>query len=151
RFCADNNWGSACTTSDPAQVTTSCVGVPLFRQLLTSTEDAGLDQQKRMMGQNTFQRSGLTVNHGKYYIDTTVSKAAQTKQRAVSVNVFVGGQKYDLFFLYAKKSTAQTYTMYVGTGKPMNWGDTHVSFGYMDIATAKYTFGAATNDKQPIW
>jgi len=150
RFCADGNWGSACTTSDPTQSNT-CVGVPLYRQLLTGTESAGLEQQKRMMGQNTFQRSGLTVNHGRYYIDTTVSKAIQQSQGAKSVNTFVGGQKYDLFFLYAKRSTAQTYTMFVGEGKPTNFGDTHVTFGHVDITTAQYTFKEETLDNSPVW
>ena len=150
RFCADGNWGSACTTSDPTQSNT-CVGVPLFRQLLTDGESAGLAQQKRMMGQNTFQRSGLTVNHGSYYIDTTVSKQTQQDQRAKSVNTFVGGQKYDLFFLYAKKNTAQTYTMFVGKGKPTNFGETHVAFGHVDITTALYTFKGETLDNSPVW
>jgi len=138
RFCTDGNWGSGCTTSDPTQVN-SCVGVPLYRQWLTDGEAAGLKQQKRMMGQDTFQRSGLTVNHGSYYIDASVSK---DKQGAKSPNVFVGGGKYDLFFLYAKKTTAQTYTMFVGLNQPANFGESNVKFGYVDITSAKYKFEA---------
>src|SRR6266849_5716551 len=138
RFCTDGNWGSGCTTSDPTQVN-SCVGVPLYRQWLTDGEAAGLKQQKRMMGQDTFQRSGLTVNLGSYYIDASVSK---DKQGAKSPNVFVGGGKYDLFFLYAKKTTAQTYTMFVGLNQPANFGESNVKFGYVDITSAKYKFEA---------
>jgi hypothetical protein len=148
RFCEDLNWGSGCTTSDPTQVN-SCVGMPMYRQYLTDGETAGLAQQKRMMGQDTFQRSGLTVNHGSYYIDTTVSKTKQTEQGAKSWNAFTSGHKYDLFFLYAKKTTAQTYTMYVGQNHPKNLGATHVKFGYVDITTAKYDFKEANGGKLP--
>ena len=151
RVCADGDWGSACTTSDPVQ-TNSCVGVPLYRQYLASGEAASLSQQKRMMGQNTFQRSGLTVNHGSYYIDTTVSKGMQQSQGAKSVNVFAHGGKYDLYFVYAKADTAQTYTMYLGTGEAADYGTKHVKFGYVDINTAKYEFSDAKNKLQePIW
>lgn len=145
RFCADQNWGSGCTTSDPTQPN-SCVGIPIYRQLLTDGETAGLKQQKRMMGQDTFQRSGLTVNHGSYYIDTTVSKE---KQGAKSPNVFVSGGKYDLFFLYAKKTTAQTYTMYVGEKHPKDFGTKNVKFGYVNIDSAKYRFKEAGNGALP--
>jgi hypothetical protein len=144
RKCDPYTWGSNCATSDPAQVN-SCVGVNIYRQLLLDGEAQSKWQQvKRMMGQNTFQRSALTANNGSYYIDTTVSEAKQVAQGAKSINTFVGGQNYDLFFLYAKETTKQTYEMYVGTGKPQDWAKTHVKFGYMDIDTAKYTFGAAT-------
>ena len=64
-------------------------------------------------------------------------------QGAKSINTFVGGQKYDLFFLYAKETTKQVYEMYIGTGKSEDWAKSHVKFGYMNIDTAKYTFGAA--------
>ncbi|MGH7984990.1 MAG: hypothetical protein ACREQX_01700 [Candidatus Binataceae bacterium] len=112
-----------------------------------------------MMGQNTFQRSGLTVNHGSYYIDTNVSKKTQMDHGAQSFNVFAAGQKYDLFFLYAKPDTQQTYTMFVGKDIP-NVGDQNCAqggvaatslakFGYVDITTAKYTFSAADGGKLP--
>jgi hypothetical protein len=102
RKCEPYTWGSACTTSDPSQVN-SCVGVNIYRQLLLDSESQSRSQQlKRMMGQNTFQRSALTANNGTYYIDTTVSAATQMAQGAKSINAFVGGQNYDLFFLYAK-------------------------------------------------
>jgi hypothetical protein len=102
-----------------------------------------------MMGQNTFQRSGLTVNHGVYYIDTTVSERTQKKADAKSINVFTAGDKYDVFFLYAKKSTSQIYQLFVGTGIPNNengqdFGQTNVKFGYVNITTNRYTFKLAT-------
>ncbi len=149
RFCEDRNWGSGCTTSDPTQLN-SCVGIPLYRQWLTDGETAGLAQQKRLMGQDTFQRSGLTVNHGSYYIDTTVSKMKQTEQGAKSWNAFAGGHKYDLFFLFAKKTIAQTYTMWLGQDHPKDLGETHVKFGYVDITTAKYRFKEANGGQLPV-
>jgi hypothetical protein len=110
RKCADDSWGSACSNSPPIEG--GCVGVPLYRQLLTSGEVEGLKQVKRMMGQNSFQRSGLTANNDIYYIDTTVSKAAQHAHGAESVNVFTAKEKYDLFFLYANKNTTQQYQLW---------------------------------------
>ena len=99
-------------------------GYPLYRQLLLSNEVQGLKQVKRMMGQNTFQRSGLTVNHGVYYIDTTVSKQTEVNAGAQSVNVFVAGGKYDLFFLYTKPHTQQIYKLFVGQNIPdLGWQD----------------------------
>ena len=143
RKCTPYVWGSNCTTSDAAQ-NNSCIGVRMYRQLLAKDEPFGDRQLKRMMGQNTFQRSALTANRGVYYIDTTVSAATQEAQGAKSINTFVGGQKYDLFFLYAKKTTQQIYEMYVGKGKPTGCGAaSNVKFGYMNIDTAKYRFAAA--------
>ncbi len=152
--CEDGSWGSTCSNPPGTGVGSgSCVGVPLYRQLLTSTEGAGQDQAKRMMGQNTFQRSGLTVNHGVYYIDTTVSKKTQTDAGAESVNVFVPGGVYDLFFVYSQPDTQQTYQFYVGKKIPDTSGktfaQTNVKFGYVDISTAKYKFAAANGGALP--
>ncbi len=148
RFCSAGNWGSDCTTSDSTQ-SNACVGIPLYRQLLTAAEVGAdpLEQAKRMMGQATFQRSGLTVNHGRYYIDTTVSKRTQVSQGAKSLNVFTGGQAYDLFFLYSKPDTLQTYTIYVGK-EPVFNPKQNVDFGYVDIETKKYKFRKSTTD---VW
>jgi hypothetical protein len=152
RFCPDGNWGSDCTTSDPNQDNT-CVGIPLYRQFITTAEQGGdpLLQSKRMMGQATFQRSGLTVNHGSYYIDTSPSRKTQQAQGAKSVNVFTGGQLYDLFFLYAKPATVQSYTMYVGASpneSPIFNPITDVHFGYVNILTKKYSFDKSSTD---VW
>jgi hypothetical protein len=92
----------------------------------------------RMNGANEWQRDVLTVNNGKYFIDTTVSKDTQQKTTDLgrpgtvqdnyvecserksghceqrSVNVFMGGKSYFLFFLFAKANTKQTYQIYVG-------------------------------------
>jgi len=89
----------------------------------------------RMGGQSTFNRSSLTANHGTYYLDTSVTLAQQlaenfsntkpcpqnvTKDTPAcaprSVNVFLKGQTYYMFFLFAKTATKQTYQIYVGPG-----------------------------------
>jgi len=71
-----------------------------------------------MMGQQTGQRSTLTVNHGTYYLDTTVGLNAQKNcpdgAAQCAVNVFKPGGTYYLFLIYAKDSTEQTYRFYVG-------------------------------------
>ena len=74
----------------------------------------------RMMGQDTAQRSSLTVNSGRYYIDTTVSLQQQVKEGATNFNVFQNNQTYYTFLLFAKpkepgrSATRQQYRMYVG-------------------------------------
>jgi cell migration-inducing and hyaluronan-binding protein len=90
----------------------------------------------RMGGQSTYQRSSLTANHGTYFLDTSVSRDKQWTGEAFtttrpcddpnvkasddcfprSVNVFLKGQTYDIFFLFAKPATKQTYQIYVGPG-----------------------------------
>ncbi|MEP7329691.1 MAG: hypothetical protein ABI777_10805, partial [Betaproteobacteria bacterium] len=101
-------WDSFCSNE-------SCFGVPMYRQLLTSGEPLTTTSSIRMGGQNTWQRSTLTPNNGRYYLDTTVSLATQSKA-APSVNVFGPLQTYYTFMLFATAETSQTYDIYVGTG-----------------------------------
>ncbi len=141
-------WGRPCTSSPQGSPDQGCVGVPLYRQLITSTEKEGLDQVKRMMGQGNFQRSGLTVNNGIYYIDTTLSRDNQEDVKAKSLNVFTKDQKFDLYFLYTNKNTKQAYQMFVGKDLPgcpngPTFATSNVKFGYVDITTNNYTFGLA--------
>ena len=104
------NWGVDCTNQ-------GCYGVPLYRQYLTGAEytDWMTTPSKRpsirMMGQQTGQRSNLTMNHGSYYIDTTVPAAVQN---ASNPNVFAAGQSYWVYTLYAKPSLRQKYSFYIG-------------------------------------
>ena len=72
------DWNRACTNE-------SCYGVPLFRQDLMPKGDRDPNDQSktlarsiRMMGQETGQRSTLTVNHGTYYLDTAVEQGARS-------------------------------------------------------------------------
>jgi hypothetical protein len=150
RKCADDNWGSACSNSPP--IDGGCVGIPIYRQLLTTNEKPGLAQVKRMMGQNSFQRSALTANNGVYYIDTSTSKNTQANlHRAASVNVFSAGGKYDLFFLYANKNTSQSYQLFVGKQIPdiEKFKKDNIKFGYVDITTAKYKFSQYKDGSLP--
>jgi hypothetical protein len=142
-FCPnDNNWGSVCTSSPPDY---GCPGVQLYRQLLLPGEQTGLAQLKRMMGQNTWQRSGLTANHGSYYINTNVSKS-QLPSTFASPNFFTGGQSYDLFFLYTKADTQQTYQMYVNKGTPT------VNYGYEGLTLPfKFTKASTADAATHAW
>jgi len=118
------HWSQDC--SNPA-----CYGVPLYREFTVAGEN--LNNRKfrvteetqnaaiRMAGQSTAQRSTLTVNHGRYYVDTTVSAADQSSV-ASNLNVFDPGQTYYTFLLFAKPSTEQTYDLYVGPGFNLGTG-----------------------------
>ena len=146
-FGRGGTWSQEC--SNPA-----CYGVPLFRQLLTDAEQATYSGKScatnpnqaacrfpfvRMGGQSTYQRSSLTVNHGVYYLDTSVKRDTQVNEalspapyiecsnaptgpcQPRSVNEFQGSTSpttgtYYMFFLFAKTSTRQTYQIYVGPG-----------------------------------
>ena len=88
-------WAEPCSNE-------TCYGVPMYRQLVTKAEKAKEERPFiKMAGQSTRQRSTLTPNNGKFYVDTTVSYA---KQKAASryINEFREGEKYYLFLLFAK-------------------------------------------------
>jgi hypothetical protein len=110
------DWNRACTNEN-------CYGVPLFRQDAMPLADKGEVKSIRMMGQETSQRSSLTVNNGTYYIDTTVDKDRQLAcgstdpKNPCVINVFRENQTYYLFLIFAKESTTQTYRFYVGDPK----------------------------------
>jgi len=97
-----------------------CYGIPIYREFLNPGETQA--PYVRMAGQSSYQRSTMTLNNSTYYIDTTVSKETQnsapfTNSPAVrSVNVFLKGHHYYLFWVYAKNTTNQTYQIYVGPG-----------------------------------
>ena len=107
----DGEWDRPC--SGP-----TCYGVPLYRLHLTAG-DAGVPKSIFMMGQSIGQRNSLTVNNGTYYVDTTRSR--ETQEKAVcppnndcNISVFRKDQTYYLFLVFGKKSTKQTYQIYVG-------------------------------------
>jgi cell migration-inducing and hyaluronan-binding protein len=56
----------------------------------------------------------MTVNHGKYYIDTTASKAYQQASGSLHYNAFLAGKTYYVFFLYGTNSTKQVYSLFIG-------------------------------------
>src|SRR5262249_29872834 len=105
--CANGNWTKACSNS-------ACYGVPLYRLFLTPDEFKQNPRPRpvvRMQGQSLYQRSTLSVNNGKYFIDTTVSQQTQEKANSAtantpkSLNVFRAGDTYYVFLLWAKAST----------------------------------------------
>ncbi|MFC3228218.1 hypothetical protein ACFOGJ_13315 [Marinibaculum pumilum] len=146
-LCDQQVWSAPCATPN-------CFGVRLFRQYLTDGTNGGVEREwqawekeckaspsdqkclrpfVRMAGANLHQRSALTANHGKYYIDTTLSAKQQRDSDALlvdgparTVNEFKGGQTYNVFVLFAKDQpenfTRQTYQIYVGK----NWTQAEV-------------------------
>ena len=126
--CGNGAPDQACGTAAPSLPlwdktceTQSCYGVPLWRLDLTGTEKkANAKPFLTMMGMGISQRDTLTVNHGTYYIDTTVSEDAQINADAkyCQHTVFQPDQKYYTFLLYAKPTTVQTYKMYIGPDDP---------------------------------
>jgi hypothetical protein len=74
----------------------------------------------RMAGMNKAVRETLTINNGTYYLDTAVPYDVQKAEKFSPsskefFNAFKGGETYNVFFVYAKKSTKQTYQIYMGT------------------------------------
>jgi hypothetical protein len=118
QYCA---WGDQCSAGSGP---TACYGVPLYRQYLTDQEytDYINDPNKyhrpavRMMGQATGQRSTLTVNHGKYYIDDQVTLQTQMASGAREWNIYFPNETYYTYFVYAKSSMNQTFQLFVGYG-----------------------------------
>jgi hypothetical protein len=116
--CID--WNVSCT--DP-----TCYGIPMYRQDFLPKFDTAPHTQPvkslRLMGQDTAQRSSITVNGGRYYLDTAVKKETQQNGCDVGtggthcnfINVFRPGDTYYLFTIYAKADTKQVYEIYVGT------------------------------------
>jgi hypothetical protein len=103
--CAAGIWDQDCANQQ-------CYGVPLYRENLLTTETAAVPIH--LMGQSKFQRSALTTNNNRYYVDTTPSKTAQSQAGIAHFNVFQKGQTYYVFLLFAKNTTKQTYDIYVG-------------------------------------
>jgi hypothetical protein len=147
-----NNWGQVCTSQ-------SCYGVPLYRQYLTPTEMAAWDADHtkypsiRMMGQKGGQRSNLTMNHGGYYIDTTVPASLQPPPPPQgNPNVFAAGQTYYVYLLYATTSLHQTYSMYIGKDLSVVDGEASVKTGVVKpFAGTTPTFMPGTINGSPDW
>jgi hypothetical protein len=117
-YCA---WGDDCGSGSGAS---ACYGVPLYRQFLTDREFMDYEKNPamferpaiRMMGEGQGQRSTLTVNHGHYYIDDQVTLQMQQASGATEWNIYLPGETYYTYFIYAKASMNQTYQMFVGYG-----------------------------------
>ena len=120
-YC-NGNWGKSCTTWDSSNngANSPCFGVPLYREYVTATEGLNARPAIKMLGQGSGQRSTLTVNHGRYFVDTTIPYADQQASfgnvTKFSPSVFLRNQTYYFFLVYAKPSTQQTYDIFVGSG-----------------------------------
>ena len=131
------NWSEDCANN-------TCYGVPLYRELKTGTENSSRPTLSgiKMMGESFFQRNTLTVNNGVYYMDTTVSKDKQINLGAGNFTEFQAStdskpRVYNVFFLFAKPTTTQTYNIYVGPGfKPAD----DLKLIRANIAAKKITF-----------
>jgi hypothetical protein len=91
----------------------------MYREFRLMAESPTQPTLIRLSGQATYQRSSLSVNNGRYYIDTTPSSLAQIKPGIVDKNVFKAGETYYTFLLFAKPATVQTYDIYVGAKDPV--------------------------------
>jgi hypothetical protein len=127
--------------------------VPLYRQYLTDAEysqwqgNHALYPSIRMMGQALGQRSTLTMNHGSYYVDTTLPVEVQT---GGNPNVFAANQSYYVYVLYAKPSLHQTYSLYIGIGLSDAEALTTVVTGIVTPWTG-ITFTPGTFNGSPDW
>ncbi len=135
-------WASDCTTS-------TCFGVPLYRQLLRSGEPAGDTQRIQMMGANLWQRSTLTTDGGVYYIDTA---AGAMKQSATPFkNVFEADRTYYVFFVYATPTTKQVYRLWLGPNHPASFADTNVFLTRVLPNISHFEFRDDTATWPPTW
>lgn len=132
-----SSWSQYCTNQQ-------CYGVPLYREYLTNAEYSAWQTDPknrpsiRMMGQATGQRSTMTVNHGSYYIDTTLSATDQSGTQ--DKNVFLANQPYYIYLLFATPHTKQTYSMYIGAKLSNDQALASVVPGMVNVNDAKYQF-----------
>jgi G8 domain len=151
-------WSSDCGNS-------TCYGVPLYRQYLTAAEKTDFDNNPRdtatgrahrpsirMMGGGTGARSALVMNHGSYYIDSSVSAKAELDSSAPDnnvskLNVFEPSESYTFFLLFANNRTYQTYSIYVGKkdGFDLAQAKDIVKPVLVDIADASYKVSQGEN------
>jgi hypothetical protein len=103
-----------------------------------------------MMGQGNAQRSTMTVNHGKYYFDTTQSLTAQKNTGAGLFSVFQANTSYELFVTFASPHTQQTYQMYIGKGLTLEEARAAIKPGRLLISDESYPFcsGSANDPAQ---
>jgi hypothetical protein len=130
-------------------------GVPLYRELLTDAEDLQTPRPKpfiQMMGQDSGQRSSLTLNHGHFYIDTSNNCKAQggcfpQQRNARGVSVFQGGQTYYVYFVYGRASTQLTFDIYIGAIQEGDSWTVNAVRGIFNDDTYKFS----TEDSRPAW
>jgi hypothetical protein len=105
-----------------------------------------------MMGQDSGQRSSLTLNHGHFYIDTSNNCKAQggcfpQQRNARGVSVFQGGQTYYVYFVYGRASTQLTFDIYIGAIQEGDSWTVNAVRGIFNDDTYKFS----TEDSRPAW
>lgn len=93
---------------DCAATTTVCNG-----------SDAGCRRGTFFLGAGIGAAPGLTMNHGRYYVDTGSASQPQGCSQAPNLGSparFNGGETYVVYHLYATSQTAVEYQVYVGSG-----------------------------------
>ena len=138
----NGNWSGPAVPNAPGGgcAVVGCYGVPLYRQFKADTDDPTKKPSIFMMGQGNAQRSTMTANHGKYYIDTTQSLSAQQATGASLFSVFQPNTNYEMFLLFATERTQQTYQMYIGKGLKLTDAQNAVKPGRMLISSQSYPF-----------
>ena len=99
-----------------------------------------------MMGQGNGQRSTMTVNNGKYYVDTTHSLAAQQATGARLFTVFQPNTSYELFLVFASEHTHQTYQLYVGKGLSLEDAKALIKPGRLLTTNQSFPFCSGNSD-----
>jgi hypothetical protein len=154
------NWSRDCATPD-------CYGVPLYREYLTGTESAMKNSPAilkwppsiRMAGLDLYQREALTLNHGSYYIDTTVKGDTQ-KSGFNNLNVFEPKGTYDVFLIYARPDPVtgagieQTYSFYFGPGLDKKTAEASIKLIRVEVPTTSLiikTVSASTGTLKAVY
>jgi hypothetical protein len=126
---------------DPNCTTPFCYGVPLYRQTVTQDETTAKSKPRiSMMGQASAQRSTLTLNHGIYYVDTSLLASAQKTGRIVYASQFKPNEHYDFFFLFATPTLKQTYQIYIGKKLTTTQAKGVITPGRMPIPDNSFPF-----------
>jgi len=122
------------------------------------TANPSVYPQIRMQGQSTGQRSTLTMNHGSYYVDTTLSAATQAAGNSgpytkpvTTTNVFLPGHAYYLFVLYAKPSLHQIYSFYIGPNLSEEAALATVTTGIVNPFAGTTPTFSAKESSSPDW
>ena len=137
---------------------TGCYGVPLYRQYLTDAEYAKYTSNPgaferpaiRRMGQATGQRSTLTVNHGKYYIDDQVTLNTQMASGAAEWNIYFPNQTYYTYFVYAKSSMNLIFPLIRKIAVEEMWGSRTNPLGSSEVEAA-YRLPKACRAIRMLW
>jgi hypothetical protein len=80
----------------------------------------------------------VTVNRGLYSIATT--DGAEVQQHAALKNIFMAGETYYVFLVYATPRTRQTYQMYIGANNAADFAANNARAVGVDSAAKKLQF-----------